>query len=805
MDRDSAEGQTEWIELYNRTDFPLNLQDWTVEDGTENQRLIADDLTIFPEQSYLILTGDPESFADLHPDIACPVLPISNWPSLYRGVWGGESGRTLERISVDQATNDSTNWNSCLDPDGATPGERNSVCTRYRDLEATMMEFIPPNPAAGQDFLVRVTATNVGLDPIDNFSATFFIDSDFDSLPDDPEVIGIVDHTFTTLGPGETVEIESDIVNFPTSVLLVSCQLPGKSDQYLSNNRIDQTLMIGEDPVLINEIYYLPDQEADQPEWIECYHQGGSPINLLDWTIEDGTANSKRISTERVVIPTDTYFILTEDQEKFVATYPQVSAETIQPESWPSLNNSGDILAIRVPSGVAVDSLEFDDQWGGDVGVSLERIAFLVDSFDPDNWGNCVSADGSTPGEKNSIAAKDHDLALSDSLGISSSTPLPGESINLTGYVENRGMNAISGIVVRLFHDANQDSILDQGENLASATIAQELSPGESAPFTGSFSLPEIGLYIIGARIDYESDQYAQNNYGSISVTVGKELIVINEIMYSPASGDDKNGAEWVELYLPEQEGIAADRPLIDLQGWRLSDSRIDEFSVITEESRQLYAGDRVILTGDPDAFSEEFPDVDCPVIEPIDGFPSLANSEDMAILYDPTGAIADSVPYLDDWGGDTGRSLERITPTVASTDARNWGTCVAMGQGGTPCDENSIEANLPLRSDVRIETQPNPFSPDNDGFEDHAVITVDLPLTMAVTNLYVYDIQGRLVRRLLSGQSVGNKTTVVWDGADDDGEKVRIGQYILYLEATQSESGKVETEKKRIVVAGRL
>jgi hypothetical protein len=48
-------------------------------------------------------------------------------------------------------------------------------------------------------------------------------------------------------------------------------------------------------------------------------------------------------------------------------------------------------------------------------------------------------------------------------------------------------------------------------------------------------------------------------------------------------------------------------------------------------------------------------------------------------------------------------------------------------------------------------------------------------------------------------------KGEIVWDGIGDDKRRVRIGVYVIFLEATDRSSGKVLTAKKVTVVATKL
>jgi hypothetical protein len=61
------------------------------------------------------------------------------------------------------------------------------------------------------------------------------------------------------------------------------------------------------------------------------------------------------------------------------------------------------------------------------------------------------------------------------------------------------------------------------------------------------------------------------------------------------------------------------------------------------------------------------------------------------------------------------------------------------------------------------------------------------------------------LVRTLANSQASGSFGSVIFDGLDDDGEALRIGIYIIFLEAINEGAGVVENLKTVVVVARRL
>jgi len=149
------------------------------------------------------------------------------------------------------------------------------------------------------------------------------------------------------------------------------------------------------------------------------------------------------------------------------------------------------------------------------------------------------------------------------------------------------------------------------------------------------------------------------------------------------------------------------------------------------------------------------------------------------------------------------GKSLERINPGLNGNDPLNWSTSV-NSLGGTPGKPNSIFTEN-LNQSASVTVNPNPFSPDNDGFEDFTVINYNLSQPIAQVRIKIFDSRGRLVRTLLNNQASGSIGSVVFDGLNDDGQILRMGIYIIFLEALNDNSGVVETVKSVVVVARKL
>ena len=99
-------------------------------------------------------------------------------------------------------------------------------------------------------------------------------------------------------------------------------------------------------------------------------------------------------------------------------------------------------------------------------------------------------------------------------------------------------------------------------------------------------------------------------------------------------------------------------------------------------------------------------------------------------------------------------------------------------------------------------QISPNPFTPNGDGVNEAANISYKLlRLTSAVpVSLEIYDLSGRLVRRVYEGEDPAGEYNHAWDGRDDSDELVPPGLY-LYRLVVDVQSGK-ETNTGVVAVA---
>ncbi len=248
--------------------------------------------------------------------------------------------------------------------------------------------------------------------------------------------------------------------------------------------------------------------------------------------------------------------------------------------------------------------------------------------------------------------------------------------------------------------------------------------------------------------------------------------VVINEVMARPA-----DGPEWVELYNRSPDAV-------HLSGWTLSDLRTTgQFKA----GAIIDGGGYVIVAEDVDAVGLQYPGLNVPVLS-LTRWPRLNNGGDGLILRDATATLVDSIFYP---AQTTAISLERIDLTVAG-DQNNW-LDSQDPRGATPGTANSVQFNDDI-AELSVAVAPNPFV-------DQVAITYRVPSPRLHANLWVFDRTGRRVASLLKSVESGSQRVVNWDGSNDNGQILKPGIYVIYLEVGTPE-GKLFRARKPVVLA---
>ena len=549
--------------------------------------------------------------------------------------------------------------------------------------------------------------------------------------------------------------------------------------------------------IAINEIMYAPADASN--EWFEIYNTGNASVNLQNWRWKDATATLRTITNQSINISSNEYLIICQDSVKLKNLYPSLSGVFIQ-TLWSALNNTGDNLILIDQNNNRIDSVSIQTAWGGNTGAySLERKIATGNSNTAANWGTSIDQLKATPDKLNSITPKPYDLYLKSFL-VEPIFPSKGDTLKLNFIIKNTGINSADNFSLNIYNDNNFDSSTSNNELINTKSFTN-LNPDDSLSYSYRILNIDTGSKQYIAKINYESDNDTLNNILYKRVYVSSQSggggVVINEIMYEPFT----NQSEWIEIYNSTGQAV-------NLKGWKYKETTTSV--ILSATDLILNPGDYFILAHDSTIYNS-FPYLNSPQINQKIKFInnlSLTNTGELISITDSLNNIIDAVSYNPDWhnsGFDEtkGISLERINFAFNSNERSNWSSCTKP-VGGTPGLQNSIfTENKPSASNISVS--PNPFSPDADGNEDFSLIKYKLNVTFAQMRVKVFDIKGRLVKTLANNSVTGSEGTIIFNGLDEGNQKLRIGIYILLIEAIDDVGGTLEIIKAPIVVAAKL
>lgn len=422
--------------------------------------------------------------------------------------------------------------------------------------------------------------------------------------------------------------------------------------------------------VVFNELFPDPTPPVALPEeeYLEIFNASTTSFDLAGWEYSD--ASSTVTLSSHLLNPGDYLILCSNADTGLFASFGPVMGLS----SWPTLNNSSDVLTLRDDNGTLVDHVSYDLSWYNDLskqdgGFSLERINPFLDCGGSGNWQGSNNLDGGTPGTLNSVF---------DTLPGTTPPTLVEVIVISTFQIEVRFSEGMDSLSL-----ASATYALDQGATVSSNT---PIGPGfQSVTLDMAAALDPNLLYtltITGAT-DCSGNSLVQNtiNFGIGSAPLPLE-VVLNEVYPDPDPNiNSLPDGEFVEL-------LNTTSKLIRLDGYKLAD-----FSGSgTLGNALLLPNERLILcpTSDTALWSSYG------TVIPVSNFPSLNNSFDLVALMTPTGGTTiDAISYNGSWYGDVDKSnggwtLERINPGNACGGYRNW-RASNDGQGGTPGAVNSV------------------------------------------------------------------------------------------------------------------
>lgn len=417
--------EREYIELYNQSGLGINLKDWTLQLGSNNEVLPDFELK---QDSFVVITKDDGvlEFSSGIPllgiDMSSVALTNSgNTISLispdgllissvsYTDVWYGnvnkdDGGWALEQIDPTNRCTGSDNWSASVDLTGGTPGLRNSL--------------FGSNPDTTNPVLSRVALAG------DSSLFIYFSESIEDSM--------VLSKQNYKIQPSLEIDsiwyLNSNLsivaLSFNSSIngqLMYSLSLESLPEDCSGNVMLSDSLLFAipsapiSGDILINEVLFNP--KSGGSDFVEIYNNSSKIFDLSKLRLCHVDPVFKTISDVRLLweesflLEPGRYLVLTNDVEFLNQTYTVKENDNIlEPvETLPAMADSdGNIGLVTADLFTIIDAMSYTDDMhiavlNDDDGVSLERLSFRKSSSEKDNWQSAAATAGfATPGYVNS-------------------------------------------------------------------------------------------------------------------------------------------------------------------------------------------------------------------------------------------------------------------------------------------------------------------------------------------------------------------------------------------------------------------
>ena len=266
--------------------------------------------------------------------------------------------------------------------------------------------------------------------------------------------------------------------------------------------------------------------------------------------------------------------------------------------------------------------------------------------------------------------------------------------------------------------------------------------------------------------------------------TAKRGEILINEILFDPFSG----GSDYVEI-------INTTTRSFDIFNYFIADydngisnlKKINQHFTIGPKQLVLFTEDTLATiadygTNNPSRFVEM-------------DLPSFPNDSGTVYLLNIDSNTLDKFSYEDDYhfeliNDPEGVALERFLLDSNVDPSLAWHSAAENIGWGTPGLVNS-QYYLIEPTNATFEALNEVFSPDNDGYQDVAIFSYNLPQIGMVGNASVFDNRGRLIKKILNNELLQLKGQFSWDGVNQFGQKSPLGIYLIHFECFSTD-GKI-------------
>jgi hypothetical protein len=533
--------------------------------------------------------------------------------------------------------------------------------------------------------------------------------------------------------------------------------------------------------VVISEIMFDPTPPVELPEdeYVEIYNRSDYDFSLNEWMLIVGSDTS--FLPDVKLIKGDFLILCSTSDTSEMGSY----GKTAGIKSFPGLNDTGEIIALKDGAGTLIHALYFgpglynDDLRSGG-GWSAELTDFNSPFNIPDAWCASHSPAGGTPGRMNSVQASHTDTRCPE---LSTIYPADDKRLILMFNESIKGATNPAAFVcgnskavsVKAVDVAEMSFIILFEEPFVKDKVYSLELPSLLADFAGNPPCESIAKF--GLPVDAE-----------------KGGMLFNELLFNPVYPCE----DFIELYNNSKS-------VFDLSGYYFSSVDTDTgkesaLSALCPLPRLFLPGDLVAFTVSKRALLDYYPCSSAANIIEINKLPSMPDDNGIITLYSKSLEQIDRVEYSSSMhllflSGDEGVSLEKVNPSLPSGIASNWHSASEVCNWATPGSTNSVTDSLAGKDDA-VTLSAERVTPDGDGYEDIVSVNVFPGGDDNVISVRIYDNSGNLVRVLCDRFYAGEGASVIWDGTDNNRARVKRGLYLIMV-LSYNVNGEVKRWKK--------
>jgi hypothetical protein len=499
--------EKEYLEIYNRSGFRLNLKNWRLK--TDVTEAVFPETILFQgEQLILCQPSDTSSFSRYG-----KVKGLKSFPALtdggrlivltdssgnmihgvdYNPGWYGEKlkeegGWSLEMIDTQFPFHFEGNWTASLSKNGGTPGTANSVSGSNPDLVFNGILNAFPNDSGYLEVSFSEPVKNLP----ENLAGILINEAAISS-------INVRDPLLRKFWLKPSVQFAPDqkyTLSLPPTVTDFADNRP-ETDSFVFG--IPERPGLGD--LTFNEILFNPlPGEAD---YIELYNSStkiidASELFFASISESGGYSSLVQVSGEHRLILPEVYYAVTIERESILNRYFSAIAKNVfTVPQLPSMPDDNGHLILFNRQTEAIDEVIYSEKMhnqllSGYDGIALEKVRPQAPSTDPANWHSASEVSGwGTPGAPNSIFTPIP--GTGDKIIFSSSRISPDNDGNNDLLVIDFNLEGSGNVLKIYIYDETGGFVCKLAENLLAGTKASVTWDGTAR----DGSVVRSGIYI---------------------------------------------------------------------------------------------------------------------------------------------------------------------------------------------------------------------------------------------------------------------------------------------------------------------